>query len=97
MKKTATITFHAAHNYGSNLQAFALQQILLSFGCRNEIINLRTLRQKDAYNVFTKRRGAKYIFKNLSHLLYYKSLKTAHQRFEDFINGALFIKEVKVK
>ena len=91
MKKTATITFHAAHNYGSNLQAFALQQILLSFGCKNEIINLRTLRQKDAYNVFTKRRGLKYILKNLSHLLYYKSLKTAHQRFEDFINNKLLL------
>ena len=89
MKKTATITFHAAHNYGSNLQAFALQQILLSFGCKNEIINLRTLRQKDAYNVFTKRRGLKYILKNLSHLFYYKSLKKAHQRFEDFINNKL--------
>ena len=71
MKKTATITFHAAHNYGSNLQAYALQQTILSLGHSNEIINLRTDRQKDLYTVFTKRKGLKYVIKNLSHLFYY--------------------------
>lgn len=91
MKKTATITFHAAHNYGSNLQAYALQQTLLALGCENEIINLRTTRQKDAYNVFTKRRGFKYLFKNFFHLLHYRSLKKAHDRFEDFINNKLLL------
>ena len=74
-KKTATITFHAAHNYGSNLQAYALQQAILKLGYENEIINLRTERQKDLYTVFTKRKGLKYVFKNLSHLLYYFPLK----------------------
>lgn len=44
--KTATITFHAAHNYGSMLQAYALQQIILRLGHSNEIINLRTERTK---------------------------------------------------
>lgn len=91
MKKTATITFHAAHNYGSNLQAYALQQTLFSLGYDNKIINLRTPHQKDAYAVFTKRRGLKYIFKNLSHLLYYRELKKAHKRFEEFINSKLVL------
>lgn len=47
--KTATITFHAAHNYGSMLQAYALQQTLLSLGIDNEIINFRSIRQKELY------------------------------------------------
>lgn len=44
--KTATLTFHASHNYGSMLQAYALQQILYNLGVENEIINLRTDIQK---------------------------------------------------
>lgn len=89
VKKTATITFHAAHNYGSNLQAYALQQVIIGFGCKNEIINLRTERQKDLYTVFTKRKGLKYIIKNLSHFFYYFPLKRAYEKFEDFINNKL--------
>lgn len=56
--KTATITFHASHNYGSMLQAFALQTIIQRLGFENEIINLRTLRQKELYS---------YRYKNTSH------------------------------
>ncbi len=89
VKKTATITFHASHNYGSNLQAYALQQIIIGLGCENEIINLRTERQKDLYTVFTKRKGIKCFIKNLSHLLYYFPLKRAYYKFEDFINNKL--------
>lgn len=90
-KKTATITFHAAHNYGSNLQAYALQQTIMKLGYDNEIINLRTDRQKDLYTVFTKRKGIKYIFKNLSHLLYYVPLSKAYVKFEHFINNNLIV------
>ena len=90
-KKTATITFHAAHNYGSNLQAYALQQTINRLGYENEIINLRTDRQKDLYTVFTKRKGLKYVIKNLSHLIYYCPLKRAYRKFEDFINNKLLL------
>lgn len=90
-RKTATITFHAAHNYGSNLQAYALQQAILSLGYDNEIINLRTKRQKDLYTVFTKRKGIKYIIKNLSHFVYYFPLRRSYKKFEDFINHNLLL------
>ena len=49
MKKTATITFHASHNYGSMLQSYALQQTILALGVDNEILNLRTPVQKNGY------------------------------------------------
>lgn len=48
--KTATITFHASHNYGSMLQAYALQQVLVNeVGVENEILNLRTDSQDSMY------------------------------------------------
>jgi hypothetical protein len=50
--KTGIITFHASHNYGSMLQAYALQQTVLSLGHECEIINFRTLRQKTFYRPF---------------------------------------------
>ncbi len=43
------LSFHASHNYGSMLQAYALQQYLQSIGHEVEIINLRTEAQKRLY------------------------------------------------
>ncbi len=84
-KRTATVTFHGAHNYGSVLQAYALQQVIRQLGYTNDIINLRTARQKDLYTVFTKRKGIKYILKNLIHAWYYRPLKRKYDKFEEFI------------
>ena len=81
MKKTAIITFHASHNYGSMLQAYALQTTVESLGHSCDVINLRTDRQKDLYTVFTKRKGVKYLLKNGTHLLYYPSLKRKYEKF----------------
>lgn len=85
MKTSATITFHASHNYGSSLQTYALQQTIQNLGLQNEIINFRTDKQKEVYAVFTKRKGIKYLFKNLTHILYYRHLKQKHKKFEKFI------------
>ena len=41
-KKVGIITFHASHNYGSMLQAYALQQVVLGMGFDCEIINRKT-------------------------------------------------------
>lgn len=49
MRTSATITFHACHNYGSMLQAYSLQQVIKSLGIENEIINLRTDAQRRMY------------------------------------------------
>ncbi len=47
--KIGIITFHAAFNYGSMLQAYALQHYLLGLGHTVEIINYRSLAQKALY------------------------------------------------
>lgn len=38
MKKTGTITFHWANNYGAVLQSYALQQFLVKSGYDTEIM-----------------------------------------------------------
>jgi len=47
--KTGIITFHAAYNYGSMLQAYALQTALQEMGHEAEIINFRGDYQKLMY------------------------------------------------
>lgn len=89
--KTATITFHASHNYGSMLQAYALQQVINELGHSNDIINLRTERQKRIYcspNVKTRT-----FWKQLRHdILYFpfrKDLEKKYHLFESFLNEEL--------
>lgn len=48
-KSVGIITFHASHNYGSMLQAYALQHVVSDMGFYCEIINFRTKLQKEFY------------------------------------------------
>lgn len=91
MKKVGIITFHAAHNYGSNLQAFSLQKAVSRLGFDCEIINFRTERQKDQYRPLTQRKGLKYLVKNTYFLLNYKSRKKKYNNFENFINSKFIL------
>ncbi len=47
--KVGIITFHAALNYGSALQAYALQEYLVSLGHETEIIDFRSAAQRRLY------------------------------------------------
>ena len=47
--KVGIITFHASHNYGSMLQAYALCKILVKRGCEVRIINFRSEKQYRLY------------------------------------------------
>ncbi len=88
-KKVGIITFHAAHNYGSSLQSYALKTIYTSLGVKSQIINFRTPAQKDQYTPLTKRKGFKYILKNAFFLLNYKKRKEKYITFENFISTYL--------
>lgn len=86
MKKVGIITFHAAHNYGSMLQAYALQQTILNFGCDCEIINFRTRLQKKIYRPFFIGKGWA---KKLKALRYPKLAIgdiRKHRKFEQFLH-----------
>ena len=90
-KKTATITFHAAHNYGSMLQAYALQQSLLNLGYDNEIINLRTDRQLKLYAAYydINNKNIKSLARWIFTYPYRKSIRVKYHLFEDFLKHDL--------
>lgn len=84
--KIGQLTFHASHNYGSVLQAFALSKILQKMGHESEFINLRPQSQKDIYKIIRpSNKGIRLIFK----LVIYPLLKKRFNHFERFINHVL--------
>lgn len=88
--KTSTITFHSAYNYGSMLQAFALQKTIQSIGFENDIINFRTDRQREMYNYKTCTGSLikKIIYKLLS-IPFRNALKKKSFLFEKFLKEEL--------
>ena len=90
MKTIGQLTFHASHNYGSVLQAYALNRWLQNAGYQAEIINLRNAAQRHAYRIFkVKGKGIKCIVHFLYSLYTYPKLKRRAANFEDFINHVL--------
>lgn len=89
MKNVGIITFHAAHNYGAVLQAYALQQTVLRMGMRCEIINLRTDTQKKQYALFENNSSLIKLAKNIYTLCEYRNYKSKFDKFEDFIEHYL--------
>ncbi len=91
----ATITFHRAQNFGSALQAYALQQFVIRCGndCSTpvnyQIIDLSSESQKNLYKIFKPSLRPKDFIKNIVNLIYVKSLKTRERKFESFLNNEL--------
>ncbi len=81
MKKAALITYHAAHNNGSFLQAFATPRKIQQLGYDCDIINFSTPRQQYLYDVYKKVSGPKDIAKNLYALFHHKMIQRTSQRF----------------
>ena len=94
MKSIGIITFHAAHNYGSLLQNYALQQVLLKLGFNSETINLRTPQQKEQYSPFTpffKLIDKKRIILTIAYLPFKRTLLKKKDLFEEFLNSNLIL------
>lgn len=87
--KTATVTFHAAHNYGAMLQAYAFQQFLFSLGVSNEIINLQIpeSRQKYSYPSFNGYSSIRKII----HLFDVFARREKYRLFESFLSNDLVL------
>lgn len=91
--KTATITYHASHNYGSMLQAYALQRTIIKLGHENEIINLRTERQKNLYSkpFESTRPFIRQMLHNLLWFPYRNALEKKYDLFEQFLTENLML------
>jgi len=87
----ATITFHHAYNFGSALQAYALQEYVKKIGSENgvqidyKIIDFYTKKQEALYSVYKSVKDPKNIIKNLIAFPYADRLKEKNSRFEGFL------------
>ena len=89
MKKAALITYHAAHNNGSFLQAFATQRKIQQLGYECDIIDFSTPRQQYLYDVYKKVSGPKDIVKNLYALFHHKIIQRRHDDFTSLVHSSL--------
>jgi hypothetical protein len=87
--KVGILTFHASHNYGSMLQAYALQKVVTKLGHECKIINFRTKRQKQMYDYRNVVKKEQNIFKKLIKILFFGNAKKQHERFENFLKTYL--------
>lgn len=88
--KVGILTFHASHNYGSMLQAYALQHVLTKLGVENEIINFRSDIQK---SLISPPISVAHLRSSLSKIMR-EPVKTLHllkkyNRFEKFLKNDL--------
>ena len=92
MKKILTITFHASYNYGSCLQAYALQEYIRKIEkdkCEYKIINLRTKIQKEMYKNCFEKNDYKNNFKKMIFYREKEDIINKKNNFESFINEKL--------
>ena len=96
MKQIGIMTYHAAHNFGSVLQAYATQKLLNELGYSNEIINYRLPNQKEYYNkLYSTRFGYKEFLRRLIRFDETDSRKLRIDKFEDFIHRKLVLTETE--
>lgn len=84
--KAGLLTFHHAHHYGAQLQAFALMKAIINTGIDCEIINYVRKDTTEGNSLFKKGLSARSLLSNANTVLNYGKLKKRYQRFEDFVN-----------
>ena len=84
--KIGQLTFHASHNYGSVLQAYALSKYLQMLGHETEFINLRPLAQLETYRIVQPNLHG--VHKAYRYLIY-PALRRRYLEFERFITRVL--------
>lgn len=100
MKKILTITFHSSYNFGSSLQAYALQEYIKKISESHDeeiiykIINLRTKIQRNMYNYRINSTGLK---RYLKKIVYGKKLQKKEELFEKFIKEYLQLTDKEYK
>lgn len=97
--KIGTITFHGAYNYGSVLQAYALQEFIVKLGRETEtpidykIINYRPQCQKELYWQAEPPFSVKTAVKRLMRMPYKNQLAKQAEAYEGFLADRLNLTE----
>lgn len=84
--KVGIMTFHGSYNYGSMLQAYALQNAVSKFDTDVKIINFRSLEQRNMYSLNPHGTGLKRSIIAFVKMALFPSLKEKGLHFEQFLS-----------
>ena len=85
-RSVGILTFHASHNYGSMLQAHALQYVVVKLGYTCEIINFRKKEQLKMYAPIHKRGSLlQRLVRTVTLFPYLKGCNEKYRLFEEFM------------
>lgn len=85
--KIGILTYHAAHNYGAMLQAYALQKFLQNNHKDTvKIVDYRPSADKDASRILQKPTSFKQLVLFIIQLVYYRQLKKKYHSFQEFFD-----------
>ncbi len=87
MLNTGLITFHFAHHYGAQLQAFATMRALQGLGFTCEIIDYRLPHTTRTNGLFKKTSSVRDMASDAHTALHYAAFKRRFDRFEAFVAG----------
>lgn len=90
---TGILTFHHAHHYGAQLQAFALMRAIMNQGYDCEIINYVRKDTIEGSSLFKRGLSARVLLSNVDTLLNLSKLRKRYDRFESFISGEMKLSE----
>lgn len=94
--KIGLITYHAAYNFGSVLQAYATQEIIRNIAGNCEIINYRSREQKRIYSLFVWNKGSKFVKSLVKNFLLIPEIKSRLRRakiYEDLFQSKFCLSE----
>lgn len=84
--KAGILTFHYAHHYGAQLQAYALMRAITLLGTKCEIINYVRKDNIEGSRLFKKGLSAASLLSNANTLLNYGKFKKRHNRYNQFVH-----------
>ena len=94
MKRIGIITYHAAYNFGSVLQAYATQRAVEELGNEATIINYQPKTQIDYYKrMYRYKISPKFFIKDLSLLPVHGARKIRAQKYDSFIATEMHLTE----
>ncbi len=91
--KTGLITFHHAHHYGAQLQAYALMKTIMEIGADCEIINYVRKDTTEGNQLFKKGLSIRALLSNANTLMNYGRLRKRYRRFESFVKEDMRLSE----
>ena len=89
--KTGLITFHFAHHYGAQLQAYATMRAIQGLGHECEIIDYRLPHTTRTNQLFKKSGSLRDTVSDVHTALHYAPFKRRFDRFEAFVTQEMVL------